>query len=134
MASSLSPKELVEALFEAIEKKDFSTVRDVCDPDIDWVLNEGFPGGGHLKGVEEVISKGLPGAGRDWESFYFQPKETIGAGDCVVVLGWYRGRHRATGNKVEAAAAQIFDISNRRIARFRQFADTHMIHKAMYPS
>lgn len=131
MASSRSPKELVEALYEAIEKKDYSTVREVCDPEIDWVQNEGFPGGGRLQGIEDVIAKGLPGPGRDWETFYFQPKEIIGAGDCVLVIGWYRGRHRVTGQKLEAAAAQVYDIVDRRIARFRQFADTQTIHRAM---
>src|ERR1035438_314419 len=105
MATSRSPKELVEALYAAIKAKDFDVIREVCDPEIDLIQNKGFPGGGRRHGIEEVISKVFLGYGRDWEIFAFQPDEILGAGDHVVVLGRYRGRHRATGNKLDAAAA-----------------------------
>jgi len=133
MATSKSPKELVEALYAAIKAKDFSTIREVCDPDIDWVQNKGFPGGARRHGIEEVLSEVVQGFGREWESFAFQPDEIIGAGETVVVLGRYRGRHRATGNKLDAAAAHVYDIKDRRIARYRQFADTHEIVRTMQP-
>ena len=131
--TSQSPKELVESLYQAIKDKDFPVIREICDPEIDWVQNDGFPGGGRRHGVEEVISKVLLGFGREWETFAFQPGETIGAGDCVIVLGRYRGRHRATGNKLDAAAAHVYDIKDRKIARFRQYADTHQIVLATLP-
>jgi ketosteroid isomerase-like protein len=133
MATSKSPKELIEALYDAIKAKDFDAIREVCDPEIDWIQNKGFPGGSRCHGVEEVISKVFQGLGREWESFAFQPDEIIGAGECVVVLGRYRGKHRATGNKLDAAAAHVYDVKDRRIARFRQFADTQEIVRAMQP-
>ena len=133
MATSKSPKELVEALYAAIKANDFDTIREVCDPDIDWIQNKGFPGVGRCHGIEEVISKVFQGFGREWESFAYQPDEIIGAGECVVVLGRYRGRHRATGHKLDAAAAHVYDVKDRRIARFRQYADTHQIVLTMQP-
>lgn len=131
MAYGMSPKELVQALYDAIKENNYATIREVCDPEIDWIQNEGFPGGGRRHGVEEVITKVFQSFGREWESFAFQPGEVIGAGDTVVVLGSYKGRHRATGNKLSAAAAHVFDITDRKIARFRQYTDTHQIVLAM---
>ncbi len=133
MAASLSPKELVEALYTAIKDKNFDAIREVCDPEIDWIQTKGFPGGGRRHGVEEVISKVVQGLGREWEVFVFHPSEVIAAGETVVVLGQYRGRHRSTGNKLEAAGAHVFNIKDRKIARFRQYADTFEIVKAMKP-
>jgi len=133
MATSKSPKELIDNLYAAIKAKDFDLIREVCDPDIDWIQNKGFPGAHRCHGIEDVITKVIQGFGREWETFTFQPEEMIGAGDCVVVLGRYRGRHRATGHKLDAAAAHVYDIKDRRIARFRQYTDTHDIVLTMQP-
>jgi len=54
----------------------------------------------------------------------FQPDEFIVATDCVVVLGHERCRVRSTGRIVEAKWAQIHNLRDRRICRFREYSDT----------
>ena len=58
-------------------------------------------------------------------------EQYLDAGDSVVVVGKYRGRHRGSGKSFSAAAAHIYDLADGKIARFRQFTDTKVICDAM---
>jgi ketosteroid isomerase-like protein len=122
--------ELVHALYAAFRSKDYETFGKLCDPDLEWIQNEGFPYGGRHRGpaaVVEGVFKTLP---RYWDDFGFDAEEFHAAVNSVFVVGFYRGRHRETKKSFRAATIHAFDIAQGRIRRFRQFTDTALVRDA----
>lgn len=122
--------ELVHALYAAFRAKDYDRFAELCDPDLEWIQNEGFPYGGRHSGpaaVVEGVFKTLP---RHWDDFGFDAEEFHVAQAAVFVVGYYRGRHKTTMKSFRAATIHVFDIENGRIRRFRQFTDTALVRDA----
>ena len=53
-----------------------------------------------------------------------EPREFIGQGDTVVVLGHERGTGKATGRPYEADWAQVYTVRDGRIVAIREYGDT----------
>ena len=67
----------------------------------------------------------------EWDHWRYAIEEYLDAGSTVIVLGRYTGTHRVTGKPMESAAAHVYDVTNGKITRFRQYTDTYSIVKAM---
>ena len=102
----------------------------LCDSDLEWIQNEGFPYGGHHRGADEVVENVFRTFSNHWERWSFGVEEILDAGDAVIVLGEYSGRHKATGKSLRAAAAHVYNLRNGLIHRFRQYTDTAVIRDA----
>ncbi len=124
--------DIIETLYSAFRDKDYDAFRALCSEDIEWIQNNGFPKGGHHHGVDAVIVKVFKQFEKDWNYFNFNMEEMFESqdGSKVTVVGTYLGEHKRTGRKMEAAAVHIYDIENRKVERFRQFADTAVIKAA----
>lgn len=121
----------IQALYRAFETKDYDAFRSVCSDDLVWIQNPGFPGGAIYQGTSDVIEKVFKGNDDRWKSFTYQIEELLDAGDSVVVIGKYLGRHRTSGKLLDAAATHVYDLRNGKVFRFRMFADTKTIWDAM---
>jgi len=122
---------LIQSLYDAFGKHDWPTIRKLLAPDIEWIQNEGFPGGGRHVGVDTVLENVLANFRTNWISWQAVVSEWLDAGQTIVALGEYRGTHRATGKSTVAAFAHVYEVRAGRIARFRQYTDTAMIRSAM---
>ena len=129
----MSSIEIIETLYRAFESKDYELFSKICDADIEWIQNKGFPNGGHHHGTEAVIQNVFKRFNDDWEYFKFDIEEMVESqdGSKVIVVGVYVGQHKRSRKKIEAAAAHIYEIKNQKIIKFRQFADTAVITAAM---
>ena len=123
--------DVIKSLYESIANKDWQHFKELSDPKLEWIQNEGFPKGRHSIGAEEVLKNVFDVFEQDWETWSFDIKEYLDAGDNIIVLGAYQGRHKKTGKKFTAAAAHVFDLKDGRVRRFRQYTDTAQIWKAM---
>lgn len=120
----------MKSLYAAFERKDVEATRRILHPDVEWIQCAGFPGGGSRRGAEQVIEKVFGGLASAWRGFRADVEEYLDAGDEVVALGRYSGTHSVTGKSMVAVFAHVYSVSDGRIVRYRQYADTAEIVKA----
>ncbi|MGL5836822.1 MAG: nuclear transport factor 2 family protein [Waterburya sp.] len=123
--------EVVKELYRAFREQDYDTFLRLSTEDIEWIQNEGFPGGATYIGASAIIEGVFKANSDKWSDFAYHIEEILDAGNSVIVIGKYTGRDRLFGKAMSAAAAHIYDLHDGKIARFRMFADTKSIWNAM---
>jgi ketosteroid isomerase-like protein len=126
----VTPLEAVQTLYRAFAVRDRNVIFELLHDQVEWVQNEGFPGGGRHVGAVHVLDDVLSQFRRDWTDFGAHVQEWIADGDRVVAIGEYRGTFSTTGCPVVAAFAHVYTVTNSKIVRFRQFTDTAMFVRA----
>src|SRR4028119_1854214 len=95
--------EVIQELYRAFRDKDYAAFLRICTPDLEWIQNEGFPGGATRRGAQAVVDgvfRALSDDGGMWSSWSFEIEEWLEAGDTVIGIGQYRGRPRGSGQGV----------------------------------
>ncbi len=124
---------VIRRIYDAFARRDAAAIREIFDPQIEWIQNEGFPGGGRHVGADAVLNDVFAKFRVEWDAGRAVVHEWLDAGDTVVALGEYRGTHKRTGKSTVAAFAHVYDLRAGRIARFRQYTDTAKVRDAMTP-
>ncbi|MEA5503979.1 nuclear transport factor 2 family protein [Halotia wernerae UHCC 0503] len=127
----MSNLEIVKSLYTAFQERDTKTVLEIFDPQIEWIQNEGFPGGGRYIGAEAVLKNVFAKFRLDWEVWQAVVEEWLDARDRIVALGEYRGTYKSTGKSTTAAFAHVYKFKNGRIFKFQQYTDTFKVAEAM---
>lgn len=124
--------EIVQGLYAALGQGDGDRVLEILDPQVEWIQNEGFPGGGRFVGAETVFEKVFNRLADEWEDWGAEVGRWLAADDddSVVALGAYRGTCRKTGKSMRAAFAHVYWLHDGRIVRFEQYADTAKVAAA----
>lgn len=125
--------EVIQKLYRAFREKDYDAFLQISAKDLEWVQNEGFPNGATRKGADVVIEEVFKANSNNWEEFAYQIEQFLDAGNSVVVIGQYVGRHRDSGKSMCAAAAHVYNLRDGKVCRFRMFADTKIIWDAIAP-
>jgi ketosteroid isomerase-like protein len=118
---------IVQDLYKAFAEQDREQILALFDPDIEWIQNEGFPGGGRFVGAEAVMNNVFGRLGREWEGWGAEVGRWLDAGESIVALGEYHGTNRVTGQAMTAAFAHVLWLREGRVIRFEQYADTAKI-------
>lgn len=121
----------IQSLYEAAAARDRDRLLEIFDPEIEWVQNEGFPGGGTHRGVEAVFDEVFTKLRQRWEGWRAGVDRYLDAGDAIIALGSYRGTYKETGKPMAAAFAHVYWLRDGRIMRFEQYTDTLMVARAM---
>jgi len=121
----------IKALYRTFREKDYPAFVDICDPKLEWIQNTGFPGGKTHFGAGNVIEDVFKSFNHDWQDWRFDIEEYLDAGDTIIVIGAYTGRHRTSHKTLHSPAAHMYDLANGKVRRFRQFTDTKLIWDAM---
>ncbi|HEY0512175.1 MAG TPA: nuclear transport factor 2 family protein [Thermoanaerobaculia bacterium] len=121
---------IVQDLYEAFATRDRDRILAIFDPQIEWIQNEGFPGGGRYVGAETVLDQVFARFAAEWESWQAEVGRWLVAGESIVALGAYRGTHRTTGKSMTAAFAHVYGLRDGRVIRFEQYADTAKVAAA----
>ena len=123
--------EVIQELYRAFREKDYDAFRLICTPDIEWMQNEGFPGGATYRGAEAVIEAVFKANDERWDNFSFHIEQYLDAGNSVIVVGAYVARHRQSRKALRALAAHLYKLVDGKVTCFRMFADTKTIWDAM---
>jgi ketosteroid isomerase-like protein len=121
---------VVQKMYRALARKDLGAVREIFHPEIEWIQNAGFPGGGRNVGADAVLQGVFVRFGADWLDWQADVQQWLDAGETIVALGQYRGTFKATGKSTNAAFAHVYDLKDGKIVRFRQYADTATVRDA----
>ena len=127
----MSNLKVIQELYRAFREQDYDAFRSITTEDLEWIQNEGFPGGATRKGASEVIKGVFQANDNNWENFAFNIEELLDAGNSVIVIGRYTGYNRISEKPMNAVAAHIYDLRDGKVCRFRMFADTKTIWDAM---
>ncbi len=122
--------EVIQELYRAFREKDYDAFLSFSTEDLEWVQNEGFPGGATRKSASEVVERVFKANNTNWEGFAYQIEQFLDADNSVIVIGMYAGCHRVSGKSMRAAAAHVYDLRDGKVCRFR-IADTKTIWDAM---
>lgn len=123
--------EIIQELYRTFREKDYEAFQQICDTNLKWIQNQGFPNGSTNFGADAVIDNVFKAFNRDWSSWSFKIEEYLDAGTSVIVIGFYEGTHQVSGKSFHSEAVHVYDLVNGKVTRFRQFADTKVIWDAI---
>jgi ketosteroid isomerase-like protein len=110
--------------YSLMAARDWTGLRSLVHPDIEFTVARGFPAGGRYRGANAVFEQYFPAASESWESLTPVIDEVIPAGECTVVLGRYVGVTRATGTSFDVEFAHLWRSDGERLTNLRQYVDT----------
>jgi ketosteroid isomerase-like protein len=121
--------ELIRGAYEAFGKGDIPTVASML-AETEWHEAQGMPYGGVYKGADEIFGNVLGPIAEDVEGFQVTPEEILPVGDDrVLSLGRYTGK--GANGPVDLRYAHLWTISDDKVVRFEQFADTKLFGDAV---
>jgi uncharacterized protein len=119
---------VVRRLYEA--RGNPEVIRQVLAPDVRWEVVAGFPHSNvyvGLSGVTDFFTRLFS----DFEGWHTEPSEFFETGDCVIAIGTYSARAKATGKSFKARFAHVWTLRDGVIIRLQQCADTVQLAKAL---
>lgn len=102
------------------------------DPAIEWLECQGMPfvtDDGAYTGPEAVVTKVFMNLPVFFDGFNITVREIFGVDDKVVMVGYYQGVNKATGNAFKANATHVWTAKDRKLTHFFQAVDTAAINK-----
>ncbi len=124
--------DFIRALYDAFARGDIPAVLGDFDPNIKFILAENSPyaaNSPHI-GPTAVLENVFMRLGAEWNNFAIRVDELIGAGEKVIMLGYYTGAYKATGKQILAQVAHIWTLEGGKAVIFQQYLDTKQLAEA----
>ncbi len=119
--------EVVKKAYSDFDKGNFEGVLAAFDPKIEWRECPGMPfvgGDGIFIGPNAVLEGVMIKIPVYFEKFSIEVSDFISEGDKVVMVGFYVGINKATGNDFRANAINYWKVKDGLLTHFFQAADT----------
>ena len=98
--------------------------------DIEWIIpGDGWPLAGTHRGhagLADLLQK----ASETLETSFPEPPEFVAQGDRVLVVGFARGRIKATNRKFEDHWVFAINVRNGKVTKIREYIDTQALARA----
>ena len=111
---------------------DWETVMALLSEEVMWQVGarpQTIPFAGHHHGHEAVLAH-LDTLRQTVERHEFGPREIIPAGEHVLVVGYERGRVKATDRFYETEWVHLFTVQGGKVVQLREFYDTATVAAA----
>jgi ketosteroid isomerase-like protein len=124
---------VIRGMYESFSKGDVTSVLGQMHQHIEWRQAENFiyADRNPYRGPQAVLEGVFMRLASEWADFKVTPEEWLDAGNHVVVLGTYSGRHKESGKEVRAQFAHIWGVTHGRVVRFQQYTDTKQFADAI---
>jgi len=119
--------DLVKQAYSSFATGNVKAVLDVFDPAIEWHECKGMPfvkDNGIYKGHEAIVTNVFMNLPVYFDGFNIAVNQIFGADDKVVMVGYYQGTNKATGNPFKANATHVWTVKNGKLIHFFQAVDT----------
>jgi len=119
--------DLVKQAYSNFSTGNVEAVLAVFDPAIEWHECKGMPfvkGEGIFKGHEAIVNNVFMNLPVYFDGFNVAVDQIFGADDKVVMVGYYEGTNKATGNPFKANATHVWTVKNEKLVHFFQAVDT----------
>jgi uncharacterized protein len=124
---------VIRGMYEFFSKGDVISALGQMHQHIEWREAENFiyADRNPYRGPQAVLEGVFMRLATEWADFKVMPEEWLDAGNHIVVLGTYSGRHKETGREVRAQFAHIWGVTHGRVVRFQQYTDTKQFADAI---
>jgi ketosteroid isomerase-like protein len=124
---------VIRGMYESFSTGDVTSVLDQMHQHIEWCQAENFiyADRSPYRGPQAVLEGVFMRLASEWADFKVMPEEWLDAGNHIVVLGIYSGRHKESGKEVRAQFAHIWGVTHGRVVRFQQYTDTKQFADAI---
>jgi ketosteroid isomerase-like protein len=119
--------DMVKQAYSNFATGNVAGVLDLFDPAIEWHECKGMPfvnGDGIFTGQEAVVTNVFMNLPVYFDGFNIAVTEIFGADDKVVMVGYYQGTNKATGNLFKANATHVWTVKDGKLSHFFQAVDT----------
>src|SRR5450631_4102770 len=122
--------QIVKDFFAAIGSYNEQDLLALAAEDIEWIIpGEGWPLAGTHRG-HAGLANVLQKANETVETSYPEPPEFIAQGDRVVVVGFAKGRIKATNKTFEDHWVFAINVRNGKLTNIREYIDTQALARA----
>jgi ketosteroid isomerase-like protein len=124
---------VIRGMYESFSTGDVTSVLDQMHQHIEWCQAENFiyADRSPYRGPQAVLEGVFMRLASEWADFKVMPEEWLDAGNHIVVLGIYSGRHKESGKEIRAQFAHIWGVTHGRVVRFQQYTDTKQFADAI---
>ena len=122
--------QVVKDFFAAIGGGDKQRVLELVAEDIEWIIpGEDWPLAGTHRG-HAGLNNLLQKANKTVETSYPEPPEFIAQGDRVLVVGFAKGKIKATNKTFEDHWVFAITVRNGKVTNIREYVDTQALARA----
>ena len=122
--------QIVKDFFAAMGSGDRQGLLALCAEDIEWIIpGEDWPLAGTHRGhagLADLLKK----ASEKVETSYPHPPEFVAQGDRVLVIGFARGKVKATNRTFEDHFVFAITVRNGKLTNIREYVDTQALARA----
>ena len=124
---------VIRDMYESFSRGDVTSVLGQMHQHIEWREAENFiyADRNPYRGPQAVLEGVFMRLASEWADFKVMPEDWLDAGNHIVVLGTYSGRHKESGREVRAQFAHIWGMTHGRVVRFQQYTDTKQFADAI---
>jgi uncharacterized protein len=116
--------QIVKNVYAAFGRGDMQGLLALFAEDIEWITpGEGLPLSGTYRGLAEVAGF-FQKISEMVEISFLEPREFVAEGDRVLVVGFDRGRVKATNGTFEGHWLMAFTVRNGKVTNVREYIDT----------
>ncbi len=122
--------ELVKQAYSNFATGNVPAVLAIFDEAIEWHECKGMPfvkNDGIFIGHEAVVTNVFMNLPVYFDGFNIAVDEIFGTDNKVVMVGYYEGTNKATGNSFKANATHVWTVKNGKLTHFFQAVDTATI-------
>ena len=120
----------VKDFFAAMGGSDRQGLLALCAEDIEWIIpGEDWPLAGTHRGhagLADLLQK----ASKNMETSFPKPPEFLAQGDRVLVVGFARGKVKATNRMFEDHFVFAITVRNGKLMNIREYVDTQALARA----
>jgi uncharacterized protein len=121
---------IVKDWFAAIGGGDKQAMRALSAEDIEWIIpGEDWPLAGVRRGHAGLADL-LQTSSETMETSFMEPREFVAQGDRVLVVGFARGKVKATNKTWEDHWVFAITVRNGKLTRIREYVDTQALARA----
>ena len=122
--------DLVKEVYANLATGNVPAALALFGPAIEWKECKGMPfvkDDGIFIGPEAVVTNVFMNLPVVIDGFNILVSEIFGTDDKVVMVGYYQGTNKATGNAFKANATHVWTVKNEKLSHFFQAVDTATI-------
>ncbi|WP_340682268.1 nuclear transport factor 2 family protein [Amycolatopsis coloradensis] len=127
----MSNLDIIAAHYAASDRGDLAGMLAPLGPGTTWTEAAGFPYAGTYTGPGEVRDNVFGAIAREWDGYTFTLGDLFDAGDAVIGIGTYEGKHRGTGRSFTARVAHVWKFADGKVTSFEQIVDSVPVVNAM---
>jgi ketosteroid isomerase-like protein len=122
--------QIVKDFFAAVGRGDMQSLLALCAGDVEWIIpGEDWPLAGTRRGhdgLEDLLQK----ESEKMETSFVETREFVAQGDRVLVIGFAKGRVKATKRTWEDHWVFAITVQNGKLTIIREYVDTQALARA----